>query len=903
MAVTVATLKAVVTADITGLQSGLTTAQTNLKKTEQEAERLKKRLDEMASRLNAVGSALTIGITAPLVALGRASVEAAVKFDSLKRGLTAVAGGAKQAEEQLKRLKEIAKLPGLSFADAIQGSIRLQAAGFSALQAEKSLRVFGNALATVGKGAADLNGVSLALSQIMSKGKVMAEEINQIAERTPQIRKIMVQAFGTADTEILQKAKITSSEFVQIITNELDKLPKVTGGMQNAFENAQDSIAQSLERIGKAVVPVVAVILDKLVPAIEKITTWFSELPKEVQTASVVMLGFAAVGGPLVLLTSQIVQLGQAIGMARLAALGPVGGIAALIGAGSLAGLAAWNADSDRKIAAANTTAAQSFGAQLKSIDAQRADIQRQINRDGKNPDGSIPLHTATLMQQLETLNKQRDDLQRRFIMAASRENAQMLKEQAAVRAEAYKQQEAADKAAAAARAKIKAAEDEAARKKAEAEARRAAAEAERIRKLNADIEEDIKRMTTDRFSFERFQANQAYLEAVKRGADRVKAAERLNARLKEIEKEHTDSFMAEINKRGEAMRRYMEEQAEQQVRIDKAIRDRDFNLPERGGAGAAGDVVTGIPVPAEVAAGRERRQRRRGFDVESALPERRFDSIAGGINPGLLDSIRNLPDVIPSRQIMGPGEDAARRAAESRRKQTEEFMRDLTQSARRASRNFLKSLFGDSRDRQNVLKGFVSDLTDTLIDQISKVSFEKALLPALKGMTDKLGEGLAQAVTGVLKVAESSVGRMLGAVYNLLQSLNQKGGLNVGNFLGGAIGAILGGWPGAAFGMNVGGKAFNGDFGGVLTDSLIFGASGGFGSLSGGGAKAGGAIVSSAGAGANLATAGAGRSRSQVTQIINIANQNISREADERRVAAENARRLVNTVRSGVPL
>src|SRR5690606_26404524 len=118
--------------------------------------------------------------------------------------------------------------------EAIQGSVNLQAAGFSADLARRSLMAFGNALATVGKGKADLDGVGLALSQIASKGKISAEEINQLSERVPQIRVAMKAAFGTSDTEQLQKMGIDATQFVEGVVAQLEKLPAVTGGINNA---------------------------------------------------------------------------------------------------------------------------------------------------------------------------------------------------------------------------------------------------------------------------------------------------------------------------------------------------------------------------------------------------------------------------------------------------------------------------------------------------------------------------------------------------------------------------------------------------------------------------------------------------------------------------------------------
>lgn len=256
---------------------------------------------ELTATMGSLGRSLTVGLTAPILGLGTAAVKAAVDMDSLKRGLRAVAGSSQETERQLVRLKEVAKLPGLGFQEAVRGSVNLQAAGLSARTAERALMGFGNALATVGKGKAELDGVIVALSQIQSKGKVSAEEINQLAERVPQIRKVMQEAFGTADTELLQKAKIGSKEFIETITSALEKLPKVTGGAQNAFENFSDSANRALTAIGNTLLPMVTRALEKLTPTLERIAENFGKLPAAAKTGLGVLFTTGAVVGPALL--------------------------------------------------------------------------------------------------------------------------------------------------------------------------------------------------------------------------------------------------------------------------------------------------------------------------------------------------------------------------------------------------------------------------------------------------------------------------------------------------------------------------------------------------------------------------------------------------------------------------
>lgn len=189
-------------------------------------------------------------VAASIVGLGSESLKAAGDIQALEKGFAATYKGALPLADALAKVKELSKLPGLGLKEALQGATNLQAAGFSADLATRALGAFGNALATVGKGKADLDGVGLALGQIASKGKISAEEIGQLAERVPQIRGAIAAAFGTSDSQALQKLNIDATTFVEGITAQLEKLPKVTGGINNAFENLGDASTVALAKLG-----------------------------------------------------------------------------------------------------------------------------------------------------------------------------------------------------------------------------------------------------------------------------------------------------------------------------------------------------------------------------------------------------------------------------------------------------------------------------------------------------------------------------------------------------------------------------------------------------------------------------------------------------------------------------
>jgi tape measure domain-containing protein len=265
-------------------------------------------LGDVVSVVKSLGIVL-VGTAAALSAFGIYAMKSAGDLEAMVLGLTAYAGSAEKAQQEVTRLQQVARLPGLGFREAIQGSARLQAVGFDARLAERALLGFGNALALVGGGKDDLDGVILGLSQIISKGTVSAEEINQIAERVPQIRQIMKTAFGTADTEAISK-RVTPQQFISKIIDALETLPKATEGAKNAFENFGDLFDRVVTQIGRALNTV-------LLPAFNQLAGFFDYLENAQFFGNLTsnMLSASNVGRGLVGIFGEIDKFGQSTGL------------------------------------------------------------------------------------------------------------------------------------------------------------------------------------------------------------------------------------------------------------------------------------------------------------------------------------------------------------------------------------------------------------------------------------------------------------------------------------------------------------------------------------------------------------------------------------------------------------
>jgi tape measure domain-containing protein len=228
----------------------------------------------------AVGG-LTVGINQASQAMQRAS-----SFDSARRGLSLYYDSADALSDKLRELEQVAKdTQGLKFLEAVQAQRNLEAAKIEAGDATKTIKEFANAMATVG--GTDFQGVLTALTQIASKSQISAEEINQLAERMPQIRSAMQSVYGTSDTEVLQKRGIDPKDFINDITKALEQMPRAQKSAAGGWENFTDAVDKAYTKVGEPALPTATRILDRFTNIIENngdtFTSWGEKLDRSLK--------------------------------------------------------------------------------------------------------------------------------------------------------------------------------------------------------------------------------------------------------------------------------------------------------------------------------------------------------------------------------------------------------------------------------------------------------------------------------------------------------------------------------------------------------------------------------------------------------------------------------------------
>ena len=154
-----------------------------------------------------------------------------MKMESMKMSLEAAVGSAKKANEELKFLSKTSRELGLSFEASLSGFTQFSAAAKqTALEGKAVEKIFkgvASASTVMGLSADDQNGVFRALTQIMSKGKVAAEELRgQIGERLPGAFQIAARAMNMTTSELdkfMSDGKLLSEDFLPKFGAQLEK--------------------------------------------------------------------------------------------------------------------------------------------------------------------------------------------------------------------------------------------------------------------------------------------------------------------------------------------------------------------------------------------------------------------------------------------------------------------------------------------------------------------------------------------------------------------------------------------------------------------------------------------------------------------------------------------------------
>lgn len=188
-----------------------------------------------------VTAAKAVGVAAGVAGVAAATmgIKTAAGLEQATVAFTTLLGSGQKAKSFLNDLKSFAastpfELPGL-----VDGAKKLLAVGFEAKKVIPIMTALGDTAGAVGLSQEQFNRILLATTQMMSKGKIQAEEMMQINETGIGGWALLARATGKSEAE-LQKLSSTGKLIAK------DMLPKLFEQMHKDYGGAMEAQSKTL---------------------------------------------------------------------------------------------------------------------------------------------------------------------------------------------------------------------------------------------------------------------------------------------------------------------------------------------------------------------------------------------------------------------------------------------------------------------------------------------------------------------------------------------------------------------------------------------------------------------------------------------------------------------------------
>lgn len=187
---------------------------------------LGKAVGAMAVAAGAATAAVGAGIGKVGIDYNRMMEQSAIAWET-------ILGDANKAKKTIEELETMGAKTPFEFEGLDKAAKLLNMAGFEGDKLFTTLTSVGDAVSAVGGGQAELEGVSMAIFQMASKGKISAEEMNQLAERGIPAWQMMADSMGKSVPELMKM-----SEQGKLFAK--DVLPQLVDGMGKKFGGAME---------------------------------------------------------------------------------------------------------------------------------------------------------------------------------------------------------------------------------------------------------------------------------------------------------------------------------------------------------------------------------------------------------------------------------------------------------------------------------------------------------------------------------------------------------------------------------------------------------------------------------------------------------------------------------------
>ena len=304
------------------------------------SQELYRALETMGGGIRNIGMAITASVTLPMALMGKSSLDAAAKMQSLDASMTSIMGSSEAAKKQLAALEGMSKRTATAYDSLVKASLGVTA-GFDgdAAAANRVLEQFSTLSNVMNLSKADFDRLAVNITQVSGASSLAGDELRQMAELLPSLRPMLKEAFGTASSEEIAKMGVSGKKALE----EIARVIKDSGMVANTktynalLIQLQTQFFKLKVAVGQAILPIATAFAEKLVPAVEQFAKAISEMTPEQKEMALRFAAIVAAIGPLLIALGTGISMFAKFQMVTLPALKTIG--AAFANAGGMAGL------------------------------------------------------------------------------------------------------------------------------------------------------------------------------------------------------------------------------------------------------------------------------------------------------------------------------------------------------------------------------------------------------------------------------------------------------------------------------------------------------------------------------------------------------------------------------------
>lgn len=301
-------------------------------------------IGEVSTRFGLTGQALE-DLSGQFIKFAQLNnTDVSTSIDEVQKALSAFGKSSDEAGTMLDVLNRTSQNTGVKIETLTSGLVK-NAAAFEemGLSAEQSIALLGQIEMSGADTETAMNGLRKALKNAAAQGKPLTSVLSDLQEEilnnddSTQALNDTYEIFGKSGDQIYQAIKNGTIDF-EDLSDQADILADSMDSVSSTFEatvDPTDRLQEVLNElkslgadIGESMMPAIERAVDAIIPKIEELSGWWTNLSDDTQDMILKCAGFAAAAGPVV---SIIGKLGSGVGSL-------VGGVGSLIGAVQKAG-------------------------------------------------------------------------------------------------------------------------------------------------------------------------------------------------------------------------------------------------------------------------------------------------------------------------------------------------------------------------------------------------------------------------------------------------------------------------------------------------------------------------------------------------------------------------------------